>query len=777
MADKTVNSPKWQEFAASLEQDRGLPSGLLHSIAMNETNGGDPAWINKASSAGAQGMFQFMPGTATQYNVNVKDRADSTRGAADYLSDLVKQYNDPHLAAAAYNWGPGNLNKAIAKAKAAGLSTDAKTLADNGLLPKETADYVRKLPAAFGEQSAPQATSGVQQFKPEEIEQVRKQVTDMAFSGAGSSSIVADLSKSKVAPVVQKLKDAGYSPDEIVQRIGGKPYSDMMSAISDRDRKGAIQNTWDGAKAGGSDLVLGGKQILGIGDKEALQQEAAANEADPARRALMNTTGGKVGSITAQVAPLAVADILAPEIGAPMTAARIASVLGRGAAIGGAQGALAPVTEDGQRTDNIIHGAAMGGAVGGAVGAGGAVLGGAARAARGISADEAAAAVRAADSAGIPVGAADIAPGLRGISNQANKVPFAKMLGGSNDAAQEAAYARAITKRIGQDSDVLDSGVISAAQRDLGKQFDDVVDGVTVTPTNHFTTELDGILSKESSKLPSLQNSTVKNIVDELKTASGGSIEAKALQSIRSDISKRMTSQTLEPEAKQALGSVNKAIDNELERALPADKLALFKKTNDQWRHLQVAENLVRATNDSGEGIAKRLAAAVKQGPNKAAFERGAAPYQDLVDVTNSMNPAARTGELDKAFQLATGIGAYHNPVALAGIPLAAGLKRALNTTNPTVRNLLLGIPSEATQGAAALTRAITGRTGQVAAMPDQQQAQITNQRAVADALAAKAAQASQAAGLMAQTPVAANPGMADIQKALAAALAQRAKR
>jgi hypothetical protein len=106
-------------------------------------------------------------------------------------------------------------------------------------------------------------------------------------------------------------------------------------------------------------------------------------------------------------------------------------------------------------------------------------------------------------------------------------------------------------------------------------------------------------------------------------------------------------------------------------------------------------------------------------------------------------------------------------------------LKRALNTTNPTVRNMLLGIPSEATHGAAALTRAITGRAGQVEAMPDQQQAQVTNQRAMADALAAKAAQASQAAGLLAQTPVqgAANPGMADIQKALAAALAERARR
>jgi len=774
MADRTVDSPKWQEFAASLEQDRGLPSGLLHSIAMNETNGGHPDWVNKASSAGAQGMFQFMPGTATQYNVNVKDRADSTRGAADYLSDLLKQYKDPHLAAAAYNWGPGNLNKALAKAKSAGLTTDAQTLAANNLLPRETADYIRKLPASFGSQ-APQATSGVQQFKPEEIEQVRQQVTDMAFSGAGSSSIVADLGRSKVAPVVQKLKDAGYTPDEIVERIGGKPYSDMRSAINARQQKGGIQNAWDGAKAGVNDLVLGTKQILGMGDKDVLQQEAAVNQADPAHKALMNTTGGKVGYVGAQVAPLAVVDVLAPEIGAPLTAARIVSVAGRGAALGGAQGALAPVTEDGQRLDNAVHGAAMGGAAGGVIAGAGAVVGGAARGVRGVSAEEAAARVAAADAAGIPVSAADISGNLRGISNQANKVPLAKALGGSNQAAQEAGYARTITQRFGQNADTLDSSVISAAQRDLGKQFDDVVEGVTVNPSTSFADELDVILQKEAAKLPSLQNSTVRSVVDELKAASSAPMAAKTLQNIRSDIGKRMTSQSLEPEAKQALGNINKAIDNELQRALPAEKLELFKTTNEQWRHLQVAENLVRATNNSGEGIAKRLAAAIKQGPNKAAFERGQAPYQDLLDLTNKLNPEARSGELDRVFQVAGSVGAYHNPAALAGIPLAAGLKRALNSTNPAVRNLLLGIPSDASESAASLTRAITGRVPQVQAMPDQNVQAVANQRAVADALAAKAAQASQAAGLAAQTP--ANPGMADIQQALAAALAQRAKR
>lgn len=88
-----------------------LPQGLLARIAYAES-GFNP---NAVSPKGAQGMFQFMPGTAKQYGVtNPFDPAESARGASDYLMDLLKQFKGGlRKSVAAYNWGPGNVDKDV----------------------------------------------------------------------------------------------------------------------------------------------------------------------------------------------------------------------------------------------------------------------------------------------------------------------------------------------------------------------------------------------------------------------------------------------------------------------------------------------------------------------------------------------------------------------------------------------------------------------------------------------------------------------------------------
>lgn len=102
------------------------------------------------SVAKAAGMWQFIPGTGRTYNLKQnmwqderRDVLASTSAALDYLSRLHDMFGDWYLALAAYNWGEGNVQRAIARNQAAGLPADYQSLR----MPNETRNYVPKLQA------------------------------------------------------------------------------------------------------------------------------------------------------------------------------------------------------------------------------------------------------------------------------------------------------------------------------------------------------------------------------------------------------------------------------------------------------------------------------------------------------------------------------------------------------------------------------------------------------------------------------------------------------
>ena len=102
------------------------------------------------SSAKASGMWQFMSATGRDFslkqNVFRDDRRDvlaSTRAALDYLQKLHGMFGDWHLALAAYNWGEGSVQRAIARNQKLGLPADYANLK----MPSETQYYVPKLQA------------------------------------------------------------------------------------------------------------------------------------------------------------------------------------------------------------------------------------------------------------------------------------------------------------------------------------------------------------------------------------------------------------------------------------------------------------------------------------------------------------------------------------------------------------------------------------------------------------------------------------------------------
>ncbi|TLX77819.1 LysM peptidoglycan-binding domain-containing protein [Labilibacter sediminis] len=102
------------------------------------------------SRAGASGLWQFMYGTGKMYGLKVdsyiddrRDPVKSSQAAVNFLKDLYKQYGDWYLVIAAYNCGPGNVNKAIYRS---GGKRDFWQIYYR--LPRETRGYVPAFIAA-----------------------------------------------------------------------------------------------------------------------------------------------------------------------------------------------------------------------------------------------------------------------------------------------------------------------------------------------------------------------------------------------------------------------------------------------------------------------------------------------------------------------------------------------------------------------------------------------------------------------------------------------------
>jgi membrane-bound lytic murein transglycosylase D len=135
-----LRATRYLHYTVTEAEKRGLPTELALLPIIESAY--DPFAYSHASAAG---MWQFIPGTGKIFGLKQnwwydgrRDVIESTRAAYDFLSMLYEKFGSWELALAAYNAGPGAVQRAINRNAADGLPTDFWSLR----LPAETRAYV-----------------------------------------------------------------------------------------------------------------------------------------------------------------------------------------------------------------------------------------------------------------------------------------------------------------------------------------------------------------------------------------------------------------------------------------------------------------------------------------------------------------------------------------------------------------------------------------------------------------------------------------------------------
>ena len=197
MAASLQRVGKYRGLIQQVLKEEGVPQDLIY-LAVAES-GFQPTVVNGRSGAG--GMWQFMTYTGLQYGLQRNgyfderfDPEKASRAYARYIKILYKQFGDWYLAMAAYNWGPGNIQRAVQRTGYA----DFWELYRRNAMPAETRAYVPKILAAVIMAKNPERY-GLDKLVPSPPE-----IYDtVATSYAIDLKLVADVTNSSVPEIVQ----------------------------------------------------------------------------------------------------------------------------------------------------------------------------------------------------------------------------------------------------------------------------------------------------------------------------------------------------------------------------------------------------------------------------------------------------------------------------------------------------------------------------------------------------------------------------------------------
>jgi membrane-bound lytic murein transglycosylase D len=145
LVNSLTRASKYKQMIQRVLAEEGVPQDLIYQAVAE--SGFQPQIRNARSGAG--GMWQFMPGDAyapprSAWYDQRFDPEKSTRAYARYIKYLYNQMGDWYLAMASYDWGAGNVQRAVQRTGYA----DFWELYRRNALPQETKNYVPIILAA-----------------------------------------------------------------------------------------------------------------------------------------------------------------------------------------------------------------------------------------------------------------------------------------------------------------------------------------------------------------------------------------------------------------------------------------------------------------------------------------------------------------------------------------------------------------------------------------------------------------------------------------------------
>jgi hypothetical protein len=235
-------------FAAQEAERQGVPLSLVQGVVDTESQGIFNAIGPKTKTGDrAYGPMQLMSATAKDLGVNRMDWKDNIRGGVKYLSQLSQQFEDPSLVMAAYNAGPGNVQKY------------------GGIPPfKETQNYVQKVQnfmsksttdddfVPFGQETKAKATTqtvGADDFVP--------------LSGAQQQAPKTQVAPTTSADFMQSIREQAFQPKTQFQQDVAASFNPLDVLRGKTTSGQLIFGTADLMAKG----IKGGLSALGLSDE------------------------------------------------------------------------------------------------------------------------------------------------------------------------------------------------------------------------------------------------------------------------------------------------------------------------------------------------------------------------------------------------------------------------------------------------------------------------------------------------------------------------------